>query len=105
MRIRPLNNYVIVKLDPADEKVGNLWTAAASGQEKFDIPKRTGVVLRVGRGLVTAGGQIIPPQCQPGDRVLIAESGMKGQITTDYDGEKCHIFSSEEQILGVIEAE
>ena len=44
MIIQPINNYVVVRLDKADEKIGSLYTAGTL-QEKFAIPKRTGTIL------------------------------------------------------------
>ena len=103
MIIQPINNYVVVRLDKADEKIGSLYTAGTL-QEKFAIPKRTGTILAVGRGLITAGGHTIPPQIKPGDRVLVAEN-VQRELTVDYDGAPAHILSGEESIIGIIQAE
>lgn len=103
MVIQPINNYVVIRLDKAEEKIGSLYTAGAM-QEKYSVPKRTGTVLATGRGIVTASGLVIAPQVKPGDRVLVAENA-KVEITMEYDGELAHILSGEEPIIGIIEAE
>jgi co-chaperonin GroES (HSP10) len=90
MKIQPISNYLIIKLDPADENIGNS-KLIAPGQlnEAYNVPKRMGTVRAVGRGLVTAGGEIIPPQL----------------ITVEYDGEDCLVLSDESHVIGIITEE
>jgi co-chaperonin GroES (HSP10) len=100
MKIQPISNYLIIKLDPADENIGNS-KLIAPGQlnEAYNVPKRMGTVRAVGRGLVTAGGEIIPPQLKAGDRVY------KVEITVEYDGEDCLVLSDESHVIGIITEE
>lgn len=94
-RIQPFNNFVIVKLDPADEKVGGLYI-----HPNYRFPKKTGTVRAVGRGLVTASGAIVPPQAQVGDRVFVMDTGNLKEI--EHDGEACVILPDESMLLGKI---
>jgi len=43
MKIHPISNYTIIKLDPADENIGNS-KLIAPGQlnEAYNVPKRMG---------------------------------------------------------------
>lgn len=101
MIIRPINNYTIIKLDPADVEFGETGILTASGvYDKYNIPKRTGTVMAVGRGMVTASGFIVPPQVAVGDRVYVLEA--KIQISVTYNGETCLALSDESHILGII---
>ena len=103
MFVKPINNFVILKLDPAEKMVGKLFTAAA-GNDKFAIPQRIGTVKGVGRGLITAGGVLIPPQVKVGDRVLILEN-QKLDNKIDHDGEECYYLQDEGPIIGIITQE
>lgn len=108
MKIQPFSQYVIIKLDPADEKVGKDSKLFAPGAmlPTFDIPKRTGTVKAVGRGLVTASGTIIPPQSKAGDRVYVLETmtpqGQKVENKIEFGGEQCIVLSDESHIIGRI---
>jgi len=111
MKIQPISNYIIIKLDPADENIGNS-KLIAPGQfsEVYNIPKRIGTVRAVGRGLVTAGGQIIPPQLHAGDRVYVIQAvSPNGQTrienTIEHDGEMCIVLSDESHIIGIVTEE
>ena len=104
MKIRPISNYTIIKLDPADENIGNTkLIAPGQFQEAYNVPKRMGTVRAVGRGLVTAGGQIIPPQLKPGDRVYVLQT--KVEITVEHEGEDCLVLSDESHVIGTITGE
>jgi co-chaperonin GroES (HSP10) len=99
MKIRPLSQYTIIKLDPSEKQIGSILTPGGTF-EQFNVPKRTGTVMAVGRGLVTAGGQVLPPQVVPGDRVYVLEAKVK--IEVEYDGVMCLALSDESHIVGVI---
>jgi len=106
VKIQPISQYVIVKLDPADEKIGELYTAAT--MPKYAIPKRTGTIKAAGRGLVTATGAIVPMQVKPGDRVYVIETivqGTKIENKVTYDGDECIVLSDESHIIGIITEE
>jgi co-chaperonin GroES (HSP10) len=104
MKIHPISNYTIIKLDPADENIGNTkLIAPGQFQEAYNVPKRMGTVRAVGRGLVTAGGQIIPPQLKPGDRVYVLQT--KVEITVEHEGEDCLVLSDESHVIGTITGE
>ena len=109
MLVQPINNFVIVKLDPSDTRVGSLYTAAEL-DNTYEIPKRTGTVMAVGRGLITAGGCLITPQVKAGDRVILIENVNKMSRerivnVIDFNGEKCAVLPDESPIIGIITKE
>ena len=98
LKIKPFNNFVIVRLDQTPEQT-------ASGlyiPDRARMPKKTGTVRAVGRGLVTASGAIVPPQAKVGDRVYVMDVNLK---EIEHDGEVCVILPDEAQLLGAIEGE
>jgi len=48
MKIQPISNYLIIKLDPADENIGNS-KLIAPGQlnEAYNVPKRMAPSVRL----------------------------------------------------------
>jgi len=94
MRIKPLNDRVIVKrLEEAQKTVGGIIipdTAKEKPQE--------GRVLAVGPGKLDETGKRTPLEVKEGDRILFSKwAGTEIKI----DGEE-HIFMREDDILGVL---
>jgi co-chaperonin GroES (HSP10) len=100
-----LNNFVIIKLDEGDETMisGNL---VLHTPDKYRVPKKTGTVRGVGRGIVTAGGELIPPQVKVGDRVQLFEVNSKIQnqeAQIEYQGEQCLLMMDESKIIYILD--
>ena len=95
MKIRPLQDRVIVKRLEEEEKTKGGIIIPDSAKEKH----QEGKVIAVGKGKVTDEGKVIPLDVKAGDRILFGKySGTEVKI----DGEE-HIIMREEDILGIIE--
>ncbi|MDP2973190.1 MAG: co-chaperone GroES [Deltaproteobacteria bacterium] len=95
MKIRPLQDRVIVKRLEEEEKTKGGIIIPDSAKEK----PQEGKVIAVGKGKVTEDGKVIPPDVKAGDRILFGKySGTEVKI----EGEE-HLIMREEDILGIIE--
>jgi chaperonin GroES len=95
MKIRPLQDRVIVKRVEEEEKTKGGIIIPDTAKEK---PQEARVVA-VGKGKVDEDGKIIPVDVKVNDRVLLGKySGTEINI----DGEE-HLIVREEDILGIIE--
>ncbi|MBI2351724.1 MAG: co-chaperone GroES [Deltaproteobacteria bacterium] len=95
MKIRPLQDRVIVKRIEEEEKTKGGIIIPDTAKEK----PQEGRVVAVGKGKVNEDGKIIPLDVKVNDRVLFGKySGSEINI----DGEE-HMIMREEDILGVIE--
>ena len=95
MKIRPLQDRVIVKRLEEEEKTKGGIIIPDSAKEK----PQEGKVIAVGKGKKTEDGKIIPLDVKVGDRILFGKySGTEVKI----EGEE-HLIMREEDILGVIE--
>jgi chaperonin GroES len=95
MKIRPLQDRVIVKRIAEEEKTEGGIIIPDTAKEK----PQEGKVIAVGKGKVDDDGKLIPLQVRAGDKILFGKySG--SEITID--GEE-HLIMREEDILGVIE--
>jgi len=95
MKIRPLQDRVIVKRIEEEEKTKGGIIIPDTAKEK----PMEGKVIAVGKGKVLEDGKIHPPDVKAGDRVLFGKySGTEVKI----DGEE-HLIMREDDILGVIE--
>jgi len=98
MKFQPINSTVIVALDQTPEKTDSgLYIP-----DRARLPKATGTVKAIGRGILMMTGQVIPLQVKVGDRVYVtidAEEVKK----IDFDGEACIALPDERMILGVLE--
>ncbi len=95
MKIRPLQDRVIVKRIEEDEKSKGGIIIPDTAKEK----PQEGKVVAVGKGKVTDDGKITPLDVKVNDRVLFGKySGSEISI----DGDE-HLIMREEDILGVIE--
>ncbi len=95
MKIRPLQDRVIVKRIEEEEKTKGGIIIPDTAKEK----PMEGKVIAVGKGKVLEDGKIHPLDVKAGDRVLFGKySGTEVKI----DGEE-HLIMREDDILGVIE--
>jgi chaperonin GroES len=95
MKIRPLQDRVIVKRLEEEEKTKGGIIIPDSAKEK----PQEGKVIAVGKGKVTEEGKVIPLDVKVGDRILFGKySGSEVKI----EGEE-HLIMREEDILGIIE--
>lgn len=95
MKIRPLQDRVIVKRIQEEEKSKGGIIIPDTAKEK----PQEGKVVAVGKGKVNEDGKITPLDVKVNDRVLFGKySGTEINI----DGEE-HLIMREDDILGVIE--
>lgn len=64
-RLKPLQNRVLVRLDPTQEKINGLWIPPNAQK-----PVQSGTVIDTGPGVYNKRGIFIATIVQPGDRVL-----------------------------------
>jgi co-chaperonin GroES (HSP10) len=108
MKIRPLNDMVLVKLDPPPTKSGDILLVSPE-----NAPTRTGVVLKVGPGrrkIKKAGEDktiYIPTQVKPGDHVVFfaAAAGTKKYRLPTYALSDDEALLHEDDILMVFEGD
>ena len=95
MKIRPLQDRVIVKRVEEEEKTKGGIIIPDTAKEK----PMEGKVIAVGKGKLLEDGKIHPLDVKAGDRVLFGKyAGTEVKI----DGEE-HLIMREDDILGVIE--
>ena len=95
MKIRPLQDRVIVKRVEEEEKTKGGIIIPDTAKEK----PMEGKIIAVGKGKVLEDGKIHPLEVKAGDRVLFGKyAGTEVKI----DGEE-HLIMREDDILGVIE--
>lgn len=96
MKIRPLQDRVIVKRIAEEEKTKGGIIIPDTAKEK----PQEGKVVAAGKGKVNEDGKVVPLDVKVGDKILFGKySGTEIKI----DGEE-HLIMREEDILGVIEA-
>ena len=95
MKIRPLQDRIIVKRVEEEEKTKGGIIIPDSAKEK----PSEGKVIAVGTGKVADDGKKIPMEVKVGDRVLFGKySGSEIKI----EGEE-HLIMREDDILGIVE--
>ena len=95
MKIRPLQDRVIVKRVEEEEKTKGGIIIPETAKEK----PMEGKIIAVGKGKALEDGKIHPLDVKAGDRVLFGKyAGTEVKI----DGEE-HLIMREDDILGVIE--
>ena len=95
MKIRPLQDRIIVKRVQEEEKTKGGIIIPDSAKEK----PLEGVIIAAGKGKVMEDGKVRPLDVKEGDRVLFGKyAGSEVKI----DGEE-HLILREEDVLGVIE--
>jgi len=95
MKIRPLNDRIIVKRLEEERKTASGIVIPDTAAEKPD----QGEVLAVGRGKKTEDGKVIPLDGKVGDKVLFGK--YSGQ-TVKVKGEELLVIR-EEDVMGVLE--
>jgi chaperonin GroES len=96
MKIRPLQDRVIVKRIQEEEKTKGGIIIPDTAKEK----PQEGKVIAVGKGKVNDEGKVTPLDVKVGDRILFGKySGSEIKL----DGEE-HLILREDDILGVLEA-
>ena len=96
MKIRPLQDRVIVKRVQEEEKSKGGIIIPDTAKEK----PQEGKVIAVGKGKVDDNGKLRPLDVKAGDRILFGKySGSEIKL----DGEE-HLNLREDDILGIIEA-
>jgi chaperonin GroES len=94
MKLKPLYDRVIVKLDPPETKKGSLFIPD-NAQDK----PQTGRVLAVGLGTRYKSGELIPLSVKEGDRILVGKwSGTEVKV----EGEEILIVQ-EKEIIGILD--
>ena len=95
MKIRPLQDRVIVQIIEEEEKTKGGLIIPDTAKEK----PQEGKIIAVGKGKLNEDGKITPLDVKVNDRVLFGKySGTEINI----DGEE-HLIMREEDILGIIE--
>ena len=95
MKIRPLQDRVIVKRIEEEEKTKGGLIIPDTAKEK----PQEGKIVAVGKGKLNDDGKAMPLDVKVNDRVLFGKySGTEINI----DGEE-HLIMREEDILGIIE--
>jgi chaperonin GroES len=95
MKIRPLQDRVIVKRVEEEEKTKGGIIIPDSAKEK----PAEGKVIAVGKGKIGEDGKLQPLDVKPGDRILFSKyAGTEVKV----DGEETLIMR-EDDILGVLE--
>ena len=95
MKIRPLQDRVIVKRIKEEEKTkGGLYIPDTAKEKPIE-----GIVVAVGNGKASDDGSVRKPDVKEGDRVLFGKySGTEVKV----DGEE-HLILREDDILAVID--
>ncbi len=94
MKIRPMNDRVIVKRVEEEQKTAGGIIIPDTAKEK----PQEGKVVAVGPGKRNDDGKRIPLEVREGDRILFSRyAGTEIKI----DGEE-HVFMREDDILGIL---
>jgi chaperonin GroES len=95
MKIRPLQDRVIIKRVEEDEKTAGGIIIPDTAKEK----PMEGEVVAVGNGKILDNGTKVPIEVKPGDRILFGKyAGTEVKI----EGVE-HLIMREDDILGIIE--
>ena len=96
MKIRPLQDRVIVKRIEEEEKTKGGIIIPDTAKEK----PQEGEVVAVGKGKKTEEGKVIPLDVKAGDRILFGKySGTEIKVE-----DQEYLILREEEVLGVIES-
>jgi chaperonin GroES len=96
MKIRPLNNRVLIKrIEELARTPGGLFLPDTAKEKPIE-----GEVLAVGEGRVDDNGKLVPMTVQVGDRIVFSKySGTEIKL----EGEE-YLLMREDDILGVVES-
>ncbi|MEK6726123.1 MAG: co-chaperone GroES [Deltaproteobacteria bacterium] len=95
MKIRPLQDRIIVKRIKEDEKTKGGIIIPETAKEK----PSEGEIVAVGKGKVLENGTVLPLEVKVGNRILFSRYG---GTEVKIEGEE-HLIMREDDILGVIE--
>ncbi len=95
MKIRPLNDRVVVRRNAEEEKTAGGILLPGSAKEK---PNK-GEIVAIGDGRMLVSGEIVPLSVKVGDKVIFG--GYANNTIKDGDDEL--IIMSESEIFGVLE--
>jgi len=95
MKIRPLQDRVIVKRVEEEEKTKGGIIIPDTAKEK----PQEGRVIAVGKGKANEDGKIVPLDVKEGDRILF---GKYAGTEINVEGEE-HLIMREDDILGILE--
>jgi len=95
MKIRPLNDRILVKRLEGEEKTAGGIIIPDSAKEK----PAEGEIISVGPGKLNDKGERVAMDVKPGDRVLFSKYG---GTDVKIDGED-YLIMREDDILGVVE--
>jgi chaperonin GroES len=95
MKVRPLNDRIIVKRLEEEEKTKGGIIIPDSAKEK----PVEGKVIAVGDGRINKEGKKIPMEIKKGDRILFAKYG---GTEIKMDGEE-YLMMKEDDVLAIIE--
>lgn len=95
MKVKPLQDRILVKRRDAEEKTKGGIIIPETGKEK----PLEAEVIAVGPGKRNDDGKLIEPEVKKGDRILI---GKWAGNEINLDGEE-HLILKEDEILAVIE--
>ena len=73
MHVRPLQDWLTVKLDPLPETTQSGLFLSASAQER----QRSGTVLRIGPGRPSTTARRKPMEVSPGDRIVFFRENLE----------------------------
>ena len=96
MKIRPLNDRVVVRRNEEEEKTAGGILLPGSAKEK----PNQGEVVAVGEGRVLENGEVRALSVKPGDKVVFGQYA--GSNKVEVDGVEL-IIMNESEIFGVIE--
>jgi chaperonin GroES len=95
MKIRPLNDRIMVKRLEEEEKTKGGIIIPDSAKEK----PAEGEIIAVGNGKMNDKNERVPLEVKPGDRVLFSKYG---GTDVKLDGED-YLIMREDDILGIVE--
>jgi len=98
VKIRPIQNVILVRRDPPNDKTEGGIIIPEMAQTKLT----RGVVLAAGPGKLAVNGYFVKTELKTGDRIVF---GKYSGNEVEHRGEKDQIFMTEDEILGVIEDE
>jgi len=98
MKVRPIQNWVLVRRDPPTEKTAGGIIIPENAKEKLT----RGVVLGAGPGKLATNGFFVKTELKEGDRIIF---GKYSGHEVEHRGDEDKIFMTEDEILGVIEEE
>lgn len=98
-RVRPLGNYVHIRLDAA---IGQTSLAIPESAKKASLEiNPIGTVLAVGPGMPMDGGRLYPIDVKPGDRVQLLR--VMAPVVRDRQAVADEFLCDHSQILAVLE--